>query len=51
MAAGVVDRLWDVADIVALVEVTEQTSAPKKRGLYRKCPPQNSKAPGCPGAK
>src|SRR6266571_40802 len=34
MAAGVTDRLWDVADIVALVEAAEP--APAKRGPYRK---------------
>lgn len=34
MAAGVTDRLWDVQDIVALVEAAEPT--PKKRGPYKK---------------
>jgi hypothetical protein len=34
MAAGVADRLWDVADIVKLVEATE--AKPAKRGPYRK---------------
>jgi hypothetical protein len=34
MAAGVTDRVWDVADIVALVEAAE--SAPAKRGPYKK---------------
>ncbi len=34
MAAGVSDRLWDVADIVALVEDAEAPA--KKRGPYRK---------------
>lgn len=34
MAAGVVVRLWDVQDIVALVEAAEP--APKKRGPYKK---------------
>ena len=34
MAAGVSDRLWEVSDIVALVESAE---APiKKRGTYKK---------------
>lgn len=33
MAAGVADRLWDVEDIVALVEAAEP--APKKRGPYK----------------
>jgi IS1 family transposase len=36
MAAGVSDRLWEVTDIVALVEQTEEASAPKKRGPYKK---------------
>ena len=34
MAAGVVDRLWEVADIVRLVEVAE--TKPGKRGPYKK---------------
>ncbi|MFN3954989.1 MAG: IS1 family transposase [Pararhodobacter sp.] len=34
MAAGVTDRLWDVEDIVALVERAED-AAPKKRGPYK----------------
>ncbi len=34
MAAGVTDRLWDVSDLVALVEAAE--TAPKKRGPYKK---------------
>lgn len=34
MAAGVSDRLWDMSDIVALVEAAEP--APKKRGPYKK---------------
>jgi hypothetical protein len=33
MAAGVTDRLWEVADIVALVEAKE---AAKARGPYKK---------------
>ncbi|MBS4050778.1 MAG: IS1 family transposase [Methylomonas sp.] len=36
MAAGVAERLWEVADIVALVEAVEEQSAPKKRGPYAK---------------
>jgi hypothetical protein len=34
LAAGVADRLWDVSDIVALVEAAEPAS--KKRGPYKK---------------
>jgi hypothetical protein len=34
MAAGVTDRLWEIADIVALVEA--QDAAPAKRGPYKK---------------
>lgn len=34
MAAGVTDRLWEVADIVALVDAAE--AKPAKRGPYRK---------------
>jgi hypothetical protein len=33
MAAGVTDRLWEIADIAKLVEVAE--AAPKKRGPYK----------------
>lgn len=40
MAAGVTDRLWDVEDLVALVEAAEE--APKKRGPYKKRIPQIS---------
>lgn len=35
MAAGVSERLWEVAGIVALVEA-EEAAAPKKRGPYKK---------------
>ena len=35
MAAGLTDRLWDVPDIVALVEAAEADAAPKKRGPYK----------------
>jgi IS1 family transposase len=35
MAAGVSDRLWEVSDIVALVEA-EEASADRKRGSYKK---------------
>jgi hypothetical protein len=34
MAAGVTDRLWEVSDIVALLEAAEPK--PGKRGTYRK---------------
>lgn len=34
MAAGVSDRLWEIGDIVKLIEARED--APKKRGPYRK---------------
>ena len=33
MAAGVTDRLWDMTDIVALIDVNEP--AQKKRGPYK----------------
>jgi IS1 family transposase len=36
MAAGIADRLWEVSDIVTLVEAAEEATAPKKRGPYRK---------------
>ena len=35
VAAGLTDRLWDVRDIVALVEAAEAAEEPKKRGLYK----------------
>jgi IS1 family transposase len=34
MAAGVADRLWEMADLVAIVEAAEE--APAKRGPYKK---------------
>jgi len=34
IAAGVSDRLWEFADIVALVEAAEAPA--KKRGAYKK---------------
>jgi len=34
VAAGVSDRLWEMADIVTLVEAAEPK--PKKRGPYKK---------------
>jgi hypothetical protein len=35
MAAGVSDRLWEVSDIVELVEAQEAKAA-RKRGPYKK---------------
>lgn len=36
MAAGIAKRLWEVADIVALVEADEAKALPAKRGPYNK---------------
>lgn len=36
MAAGVTDRLWEISDIVKLIEDKEALVAPKKRGPYKK---------------
>jgi len=36
MADGISTRLWDVADIVALIEAQEAAEAPKVRGPYKK---------------
>lgn len=36
MAVGVTDRLWEIADIVMLIEKAEADAAPKKRGPYKK---------------
>ena len=36
MAAGVTDKLWEVSDIVALLEERETAKAPKVRGPYKK---------------
>jgi hypothetical protein len=33
MAAGVTDKLWEMKDLVALIEATE---IPQKRGTYKK---------------
>ncbi len=35
MAAGVTSKLWDVKDIVALIEAKEAVEAPKVRGPYK----------------
>jgi IS1 family transposase len=35
MSAGVTDRLWDVKDIVALIEAKEAATAPTLRGPYK----------------
>jgi IS1 transposase len=40
MAAGVTSRLWEIGDIVALVEATEETPGP--RGPYKKKAAENS---------
>ncbi|QIE54776.1 DDE-type integrase/transposase/recombinase [Pikeienuella piscinae] len=40
MAAGLTDRLWDISDIVKLIEDAEP--APTKRGPYKKRQPENS---------
>jgi IS1 family transposase len=36
MAAGVSERLWEVSDVVALIETEEAKTAPTKRGPYKK---------------
>jgi IS1 family transposase len=36
MAAGIETRLWEVSDIVALLETSEAATAPKVRGPYKK---------------
>ena len=36
MAAGVTDRLWEMKDLVAMIELAEEKVRPKKRGSYKK---------------
>jgi len=36
MAAGVTDRLWEIGDIVKLIETKESETKNKKRGSYKK---------------
>ncbi len=36
MAAGLTTRLWEMKDIVALVEKAEAAAVPKVRGPYKK---------------
>jgi hypothetical protein len=36
MQAGVTDHLWDVSDIVKLVEAEEAKAPAKTRGSYKK---------------
>jgi IS1 family transposase len=36
MEAGVTERLWEVADIAALIEAEEMKATPAKRGSYKK---------------
>ena len=35
-AIGLSDRLWEVSDIVSLVEAAETSAEPRKRGPYKK---------------
>ena len=34
MEAGLTDRLWDISDLIAIIDANEP--APKKRGPYKK---------------
>ena len=43
MAAGVTEQLWDVSDIVTLVEKAEAAAAPKVRGPYKPRTPELAK--------
>ena len=36
MAAGLTDRLWEISDIIELLEAQEAAHAPKARGPYKK---------------
>ena len=42
MAAGLTSRLWDMRDIVALIEKAEASAEPKKRGAYKPRQPKPS---------
>jgi len=41
MAAGLTDRLWDMRDIVTLVEKAEVAAEPRKRGPYKPRQPKS----------
>ena len=36
MAAGVTDKLWEMKDVVAMIEAQEDITRAKKRGTYKK---------------
>jgi IS1 family transposase len=44
MAAGISNRLWEVSDIVALVEKAETAAPAKKRGPYKPRAPKRAEA-------